>query len=192
MNARIDNSGFWMLFGLVVYLVPICVYLYRSRWLPRLVAPVLDRLRACPRWLLPIIGLFVANMVVIGGWKSMPDPDSYDLAAIEYPTAHSTNTWYVTPLGSDANAGTNWNCALATIQAAIDRSAPGAIVNVSSYEGTNLCVYAPISTAHKSILIQSIDRYGKHRKPVISGNGEDACALLMDPAGLDSNWNSIL
>ena len=192
MNARLDNSGFWMLFGLVVYLVPICVYLYQSRWLPRLVAPVLDRLRACPRWLLPIIGLFVANMVVIGGWKSMPDPDSYDLAAIDYPAAHPTNTWYVTPLGSDANAGTNWNCALATIQAAIDRSTPGAIVNVSSYEGTNLCVYAPISTAHKSILIQSIDRYGKHRKPVISGNGEDACALLMDPAGLDSNWNSIL
>ncbi len=188
MNARIDNSGFWMLFGLVVYLVPICVYLYRSRWLPRLVAPVLDRLRACPRWLLPIIGLFVANMVVIGGWKSMPDPDSYDLAAIEYPTAHSTNTWYVTPLGSDANAGTNWNCALATIQAAIDRSAPGAIVNVSSYEGTNLCVYAPISTANRSILIQSVDRYGKHRKPVISGNGEGTCALLWDPEG--NNWQA--
>ncbi len=63
MNARIDNSIFRMLFGIVVYLVPICVYLYQSRWLPRLVAPVLDRLRACPRWMLPIIGLFVANMV---------------------------------------------------------------------------------------------------------------------------------
>ena len=94
MNARIDNSGFWMLFGLVVYLVPICVYLYQSRWLPRLVTPVLDRLRACPRRLLPIIGLFVANMVVIGGWKSMPDPDPYDLADISYPVAHPVFPWW--------------------------------------------------------------------------------------------------
>ena len=192
MDARIDNSGFWMLFGLVVYLVPICVYLYQSRWLPRLVAPVLDRLHACPRWLLPIIGLFVANMVVIGGWKSMPDPYPYDLAAIDYPVAHPTNTWYVSTLGSDSNAGTNWNCALATIQAAIDRAAPNAVVNVSAYEGTNVCVYSPISTGYRHILIQSVDRYGKHRKPFIIGNGEGACATLLEQADWCGIPDSIL
>ncbi len=195
MNNVADNMGFWTLFGLLVYLVPLCVYLHQTRWLPRLVAPALERLRSCPRWMLPIIGVFVVQMVVIGGWKqygTMPDPYPEDLAAIDYPVAHPTNTWYVTPLGNDAYAGTNWTCALATIQAAIDRAAPNAVVNVSAYEGTNTCVYAPIRTGNKSILIQSVDRRGKHRMPIIRGNGVDASVYLWDPESWHDSQYSIL
>ena len=183
-----DNMGFWTLFGLLVYLVPLCVYLYQIRWLPRLVAPVLERLRAGPRWTLPVIGVFVVQMVVMGGRK-MPDPYPEDLASIDYPVAHSTNTWYVTPLGNDAYAGTNWTCALATIQAAIDRAVPNAVVNVSAYEGTNVCAYASINTGQRRhILIQSVDRYGKYRKPVIVGNEEGVCAFLRLE---EENWYNI-
>ena len=81
MNNVADNMGFWTLFGLLVYLVPLCVYLHQTRWLPRLVAPALEWLRSCPRWMLPIIGVFVVQMVVFGGWKqygTMPDPYPYD------------------------------------------------------------------------------------------------------------------
>jgi hypothetical protein len=195
MDNAADNMGFWTLLGLLVYLVPLCVYLHQTRWLQRLVAPVLERLRSCPKWMLPVIGVFVVQMVVIGGWKqygTMPDPYPDDLVAIDYPVAHPTNTWYVTTVGSDANAGTNWNCALATIQAAIDKAAPNAVVNVSAYEGTNVCVYAPIRTDNKKMLIQSVDRYGKHRKPVIRGNGLDTSAYLWDPESWFESRDSIL
>ena len=48
MSAAYNISGWWLLFGIAVYAVPICIFLHERRWLRSLVYPVLTMLRRCP------------------------------------------------------------------------------------------------------------------------------------------------
>ena len=70
MSAADNISGWWLLFGIAVYAVPIGVFLHERRWLRSLVSPVLTMLRRCPFYMLVAVALFFGQMVVRGSTKT--------------------------------------------------------------------------------------------------------------------------
>ena len=48
MSAAYNISGWWLLFTVVVYAVPLGVYLHERRWFRSLVSPAVTMLRRCP------------------------------------------------------------------------------------------------------------------------------------------------
>ena len=70
MSAAYNISGWWLLFTVIVYAVPIGVFLYERRWLRSLVSPVLTMLRQCPFYMLVTVALLFGQMVVRGSTKT--------------------------------------------------------------------------------------------------------------------------
>ena len=88
-------------------------------------------------------------------------------------TIYLPQTLYVDAFnGSNSADGQTAVNALATLQAAIDRSADGDSIIVA--DG----VYAPIETRNRRIVIESANGY---RNAIIDGGGETNCALLGGP-----------
>ena len=82
-------------------------------------------------------------------------------------------TFYVNATtGDDAHDGLTKETALASIQAAIDKTVDGDTIIVA--DG----VYAPITTRNRKIVIQSENGY---KNAIIDGGGEANCALLGGP-----------
>ena len=63
-------SGWWLLFMVAVYAVPLGVYLHERRWLTRLLAPAVRALRCCPLPVLAASALLFGQMVVRGSTKT--------------------------------------------------------------------------------------------------------------------------
>ena len=63
-------SGWWLLFFVAVYAVPVGVYLHERRWLTRLLAPLGHFFRVCPLYLLIASSLLVGKMTAIGSTKT--------------------------------------------------------------------------------------------------------------------------
>ncbi len=91
-------------------------------------------------------------------------------AALLGATLHAATTYYVSPAGNDASAGTSWATARKTIQSAIDsaQSDMGDMVIVTNG------AYAPI-TADKTIAIRSVEGAGK---TIIDGEKSKRCATF--------------
>ncbi len=70
MSAAYNISGWWLLFGIAVYAVPLCVFLHERRWLRSLVSPALTMLRRCPFYMLVAVALLFGQMVVRGSIKT--------------------------------------------------------------------------------------------------------------------------
>ncbi len=70
MSAAYNISGWWLLFTVIVYAVPIGVFLYERCWLRSLVSPVLTMLRRCPFYMMVAVALLFAQMVVRGSTKT--------------------------------------------------------------------------------------------------------------------------
>lgn len=90
---------------------------------------------------------------------------------------HAATTWYVATDGDDANAGTNWVTAKATIQAGIDTASEGDTVLVG--DGT----YAPSSeiTIDKGVHLRSV---GGRNASEIRGRGypyQGRCLSMLAP-----------
>lgn len=63
-------SGWWLLFMVAVYAVPLGVYLHERRWLTRLLVPAVRALRRCPLPVLAASALLFGQMVVRGSTKT--------------------------------------------------------------------------------------------------------------------------
>ena len=70
MSAAYNISGWWLLFMVVVYAVPLCVFLHERRWLRSLVSPAVTMLRRCPFYMLVAVALLFGQMVVRGSTKT--------------------------------------------------------------------------------------------------------------------------
>jgi len=95
-----------------------------------------------------------------------------------------TDKWYVDAVtGNDANEGTSSELAFKTIQHAINHAEAGQTIIVA--DGT----YAPINTANKSIIIQSVNGAAK---TIIDGGGTNRCAYLSAWSSAESMTNTVL
>lgn len=70
--------------------------------------------------------------------------------AVLASTSLSATSWYVSPSGSDANAGTSPDTAFMTIRKAANTTQPGDIVNVADGVYTNSCAGCPVADITRS------------------------------------------
>ena len=91
------------------------------------------------------------------------------MAMLAVTCAANPATWYVSTNGNDTAAGTSWETAKQTIQAAIDSAPVGSEIIVTNG------VYAPITTTNQAITIRSVEGAAV---TIIDGGETNRCATL--------------